>query len=140
MAFLPKFASKTKQEGHDHLVCPNCGAEMCGGRIYEDWAPRYHPDDPAEQARYAAAYGAGPDALKERQARLEMMGPNAFSPEQEREYLTVNICGGKEIGIQLPYDHPDHYDGVSYWMFPCCGATYDRWTGKRVEDWKRDGD
>ncbi len=133
MPFLPKIAWKTEQEGHDHLVCPNCGAEMCGGRIYEDWAKKYHPDDPERQAEYAEAYGAGPLALKERLRRLDEMGPMALSPQQTSEYLNnVAICGGKEIGIETPA-----YDGVSFWMFPCCGATYDRWTGERVDDWQR---
>lgn len=26
------------------------------------------------------------------------------------------------IGIELSYDHPDHYDGVSFWKCPDCGT------------------
>lgn len=34
------------------------------------------------------------------------------------------------IGVNLSYDHPRHYDGVSYWQCPDCKATWNRWTGK----------
>lgn len=37
---------------------------------------------------------------------------------------------GREIGIELPYDHPNHYDGISYWQCPDCNTAFDRFTGK----------
>lgn len=104
---------KTSQEGHDHDVCPNCGTELCAGRIYEDWGKHFHPDDPERQAEYAEAYGAGPLAA----ADPERLGP-------------VHICGSKTLGIDVP-----GYDGVGIYVYPCCGATYDRWTGNRMNDW-----
>jgi rubredoxin len=30
------------------------------------------------------------------------------------------------IGVELPYDHPDHYDGVSYWECPDCKHKFPR--------------
>lgn len=30
------------------------------------------------------------------------------------------------VGIELDYSHPDHYDGVSYWMCPDCKHTWPR--------------
>jgi hypothetical protein len=33
------------------------------------------------------------------------------------------------IGCELAYDHPQHYDGVSYWQCPDCKATWNRFTG-----------
>jgi hypothetical protein len=30
------------------------------------------------------------------------------------------------IGVQLPYSHPDHYDGVSYWQCPDCKHQFPR--------------
>ena len=36
---------------------------------------------------------------------------------------------GSEIGIVLAYDHPKHYDGVSYWQCPDCNTTFNRFTG-----------
>lgn len=40
---------------------------------------------------------------------------------------------GREIGIELAYDHPNHYDGVSYWQCPDCKTTFNRFTGKEEE-------
>ena len=36
------------------------------------------------------------------------------------------------IGVELPYDNPNHYDGVSFWRCPDCGAQWDRFTGELV--------
>lgn len=36
----------------------------------------------------------------------------------------------KLIGIELPYDHPNHYDGVSYWQCPNCKTIWNRFTEK----------
>jgi RNA polymerase subunit RPABC4/transcription elongation factor Spt4 len=38
----------------------------------------------------------------------------------------------REIGVELAYDHPKHYDGISMWECPDCGARFDRWTGKEI--------
>lgn len=40
---------------------------------------------------------------------------------------------GREIGIGLAYDHPKHYDGVSYWQCPDCKTTFNRFTGEEEE-------
>ena len=42
------------------------------------------------------------------------------------------------IGVELPYSHPKHYDGVSFWQCPDCDGLWDRWTGERV--WVGDDD
>ena len=34
------------------------------------------------------------------------------------------------IGVELSYDHPRHYDGVSYWMCPECKTTWNRFTNE----------
>lgn len=39
----------------------------------------------------------------------------------------------KVIGMELSYDDPEHYDGVSYWACPECGVAWCRWTGDRTE-------
>jgi hypothetical protein len=39
----------------------------------------------------------------------------------------------KLVGIELPYDHPDYYDGVSRWMCPNCKNEWNRWTGKLID-------
>ena len=40
---------------------------------------------------------------------------------------------GREVGIELSWDHPNHYDGVSYWQCPDCNATFNRFTGNEEE-------
>lgn len=44
------------------------------------------------------------------------------------------LCGSQTLGIELPWDDPRHYDGVSYWKYPCCGLVVDRFTREEV-DW-----
>lgn len=38
------------------------------------------------------------------------------------------------IGVEYAYDHPHHYDGVSEWMCPDCGARWSRWTEELLKD------
>lgn len=38
---------------------------------------------------------------------------------------------GRLIGVELSHAHPQHYDGVSYWMCPDCRATWNRFTNER---------
>jgi hypothetical protein len=33
------------------------------------------------------------------------------------------------IGVELPYSHPGHYDGVSYYMCPDCQHKFPRFKG-----------
>ena len=40
---------------------------------------------------------------------------------------------GREIGIELPFDHPNHYDGISYYQCPDCKTTFNRFTGIEEE-------
>jgi hypothetical protein len=37
------------------------------------------------------------------------------------------------IGIQLSYDSPHHYDGISIWHCPFCGQNWCRWCGERLK-------
>ena len=37
------------------------------------------------------------------------------------------------IGVELAWDDPKHYDGVSMWRCPDCNAEWDRWTGEEVK-------
>lgn len=36
------------------------------------------------------------------------------------------------VGVEFPYDHPEHYDGVSQWMCPSCGTRWNRWTREEI--------
>lgn len=35
------------------------------------------------------------------------------------------------IGIELSWDHPKHYDGISYYKCPHCNSTFNRFTGEK---------
>lgn len=55
------------------------------------------------------------------------------SDKEIEDYIKENYCHpykwGREIGIELPLDHPKHYDGISYWQCPDCKATFNRFSG-----------
>jgi len=42
------------------------------------------------------------------------------------------------VGIEYPYGHPGHYDGVSEWRCGVCGMRWGRWSGRvlTVGDWE----
>lgn len=40
------------------------------------------------------------------------------------------------IGVELPYGHPERYDGVSIWQCPDCAAQWNRFTGKLITNEK----
>ena len=35
-------------------------------------------------------------------------------------------CFSRLLGVELPYDHPRHYDGVSEWQCPDCTKSWRR--------------
>ena len=54
-------------------------------------------------------------------------------PEPDTEPCTcVPRYYSNLVGIELPYNDPNHYDGVSYWQCPACCARWDRFTGVLV--------
>lgn len=53
-------------------------------------------------------------------------------PEQRHLYEGTQPHFSRLIGVELPYDHPEHYDGVSRWCCPDCGQQWNRWTGEKV--------
>lgn len=63
-----------------------------------------------------------------------------------QEYIDKGYYGPPEtasthysllIGVELAYDDPNHYDGVSYWLCPHCGATWDRFSKELVKGGKQ---
>jgi hypothetical protein len=36
------------------------------------------------------------------------------------------------IGVEYSYDSPNHYDGISEWRCPDCGARWGRFSGRRL--------
>lgn len=76
-------------------------------------------------------------AIKEEALKRRQLADNWPLTRLLSKHFDVFILGtygppykwGREIGIELPYDHPKHYDGVSYWQCPDCKTLFDRFTG-----------
>jgi len=94
----------------DEKQCPKCGFFWEGEDIYQHFLKMreeghdYYKNKTDEEIRKTAG----------------MYGWTEESPK----------CFSHIIGIELEYNHPQHYDGVSYWMCPKCETTWNRFTGK----------
>ena len=93
--------------------CPKCDAQWQGEDIYEYFLKRRADGDP---------YYMGKTDAEIRNAA----GNYGWTEENHR-------CFGNLIGIELSYDHPQHYDGVSYWQCPDCKTTWNRFTNEEEE-------
>ena len=92
-------------------TCPKCGSDWDGGSILETYI---------KQREEGSSYWEGKSDQEIEEHVKEGYGPP--------------YRWGREIGIELPFDHPDHYDGVSYWECPDCKARFDRWTMVEVTE------
>ena len=56
-------------------------------------------------------------------------------PEEsiKKGYYGTNSHFSNLFGLQLSWDSPDHYDGVSIWCCPNCGQDWCRWCGERLK-------
>lgn len=58
-------------------------------------------------------------------------------PEKSRHlYAGTSEHFSRLIGMELGYDQPGRYDGVSIWGCPDCTARWDRWTRKLITNEK----
>lgn len=97
--------------------CPECGGDWDGGDIYEHFLEaKFNPNH--EQHEYYKDKTL--DEIK------KSAGSYGWTEETPRRF-------GKLIGIELPYDDPDHYDGVSFWQCPHCEIAWNRFNGDRTE-------
>ena len=87
-------------------TCPKCYSDWDGGSILEEFI---------EQREAGVKYWQGKS-----DEQIEKEVKESYPPPYRWR---------REIGIELPYDHPNHYDGVSYWQCPDCNATFNRFTG-----------
>lgn len=90
--------------------CPKCGVSWDGGSIVETFIQQRE-----EGARNWQ--GMSDDDI---QAYVD----ESYSPPHR---------WGRQIGIELAYDHPNHYDGISYWKCPDCETTWNRFTKQEEE-------
>lgn len=61
--------------------------------------------------------------------KLSEYHPEPYTLEEIQDMYGDGRCYGLQVGIEVPFK----YDGVSYWRYPCCGITVDRWTGEVVD-------
>jgi hypothetical protein len=88
--------------------CPKCGVSWDGGSILESWK---------KLRKDGVAY------LDKSDEELETNMKKCYSPPYRWNRL---------MGIELPYDHPKYYDGISYWKCPDCKTTWDRFTSEET--------
>lgn len=81
-----------------HGKCPECGADWSAGDIFDTLRQQDWCKDKSD-------------------AELRAYVEKCYGPPYKFSRL---------IGVELPYDHPDHYDGVSYWMCPDCNHKWSR--------------
>lgn len=102
------------QEGD---CCPECNANWDGGDILDKF--KNMRSDPTEPN-----YEYYKDYTDEQ--LLEVVGHYGYTEDEPKRF-------GLIIGIELSYDHPERYDGTSYWACPECGVAWSRFTGERSE-------
>lgn len=81
-----------------HGKCPACGADWSAGDIFDVLRAQDWCKDKTDD-----------------ELRTDIM--QWYSPPYKFSRL---------IGVELPYGHPDHYDGVSYWQCPDCSEKWAR--------------
>lgn len=87
-------------------TCPKCNSDWDGGSILETFI---------RQRDEGAEYLKGKS-----NEEIEQYMKESYSPPYR---------WGREIGIELEWNHPNHYDGVSYWQCPDCQTTFNRFSG-----------
>lgn len=87
--------------------CPKCNGDWRSTEISRD-------------ALFKGYYGHEPPCTKKR-SWDDGYDENAPCDCPPRYYSHL-------VGVELSYDDPNHYDGVSLWMCPYCGTRWDRWT------------
>ena len=93
--------------------CPECGADWNKGDIFEYFMLRKETGDEHYKDKTV-------EEIK------EVAGHYGWTEENPK-------CFRRLIGIELPYGHPNRYDGVSYWRCPDCETTWNRFTGEKEE-------
>lgn len=90
--------------------CPHCGIDLDNGDIVETFQKMREDGDPFWRDKTNIEI-------------IKIAGNYGWTPETPKRFSRV-------IGVELPYDHPKHYDGVSYWMCPDCKQQWPRFKEK----------
>lgn len=104
--------------------CPSCGVSFKGAPIPDEY---FIHDKTTAAHQWSVEWSTKRNDFRTKNGEPWCSClPYGDLPEDERFYSTI-------MGIELAYDHPKHYDGVSYWQCQSCGFTWDRWTGEAVD-------
>jgi hypothetical protein len=96
---MPRLLLNEETAKLDHFGrCPSCNASWDAGNIFDVLRPQEWCKDKSDE---------------ELDAYIKM----AYAPPYKFSRI---------VGVQLPYTHPDHYDGVSYWQCPYCRHQWER--------------
>jgi hypothetical protein len=78
--------------------CPQCDADWSAGDIFDALRPQDWCKDKSDE-------------------ELRKYVEESYSPPYKFSRL---------VGVELPYGHPGHYDGVSYYQCPDCEIKFPR--------------
>lgn len=108
---------KVSSNVHKGECCPECGANWDGGDIYEYFLEaKFNPN----HIQYSVYKEKSLDEIK------KVAQNYGWSDDSPTRF-------GKVIGIQLSYDDPNYYDGISYWQCPNCEVAWNRFSYERTE-------
>lgn len=108
---MAKKKEKSPTESLDE--CPECGMSWVGKDIYEAFAEMREK-------------GEQPYSTMTDQQLEAAAGQYGWTPENPKHFRLL-------LGIELSYGDHKRYDGVSYWRCPGCKATWNRFTGNKLE-------
>ncbi len=80
-----------------HKNCPNCGSDFDGGSILDTFISQRNDGVKCWQGKS--------------DSDIELLVKKYYSPPYRWERI---------IGVELPHDHPDYYDGISFYKCPDC--------------------
>jgi Zn-finger nucleic acid-binding protein len=97
--------------------CPECGEMWDKGDIFEYFLEQKNNPESEGHNYYKDK------TLKEIKETASSYG---WSKKDKKRFSNL-------IGVELAYDDPERYDGVSYWLCPGCNVSWSRFDGKRTE-------
>jgi len=87
--------------------CPECGTSWDDGDIFDTLrADEFYEDKTDEEVKISASQYGWSENNKIRRTKL--------------------------MGLELPWDHPDHREGICFWQCPECNTIWNRYTGDKT--------
>jgi len=95
---MPKVLNEETAKLNHYGNCPACGSSWDAGDIFT--------------------------ALREQEWCKNML--NFELREYIEKHYSPPYRFSRLVGVEYPYDHPKHYDGISEWQCPSCGHSWPR--------------